>query len=135
MKMSRNQMGGSGSISTIAIVLAVFLLILLLVYYYNVYKNNINKQKKKSWPPNGNASCPDYWVNYGDGVCVNPFKVGDIDNCRGIKKIKDPDDLNKMIIAKDFNSQQYTGDNGDYNKCIWAKSCKTPWEGIDNSCA
>jgi len=133
--MSRKQIGGAGSISTIAIVLAVFLLIILCIYYYTSYRNYKNAQKNRTWPPNGNASCPDYWVNYGDGVCVNPFKVGDMNNCRGVRKITNPNNPTEEIIAKDFNSKQYTGDNGNYNKCIWAKSCKTPWEGIDNSCA
>lgn len=135
--MSKKQIGG-GEISVIAIVLAIFLLIMLLWYYYSSYKNNQNNKKKSTWPPKGYNACPDYWVNVGNGQCVNPHGIGLPNTCYpGIKTIKSPLDSNKQVQSMEFSGELYNSSNSNAptNKCHFSKNCQTPWEGIDTLCA
>lgn len=102
--------------------------IILLYYYYRQYKSFQEEKKNDTWPPVV-YECPDYWVTekVGDkNVCKNSFNLG-----------KCPSSGEKTIPGGtvSFNKNMYKGNQGDYQKCTWAKSCGVSWDGIDNKCA
>ena len=96
------------------------------VYYYRQYKNWKDEQDKLTWPRNI-QECPDYWVSMGKNKCKNVFNIG---HCpRGRTGLPKPQGV------VNFSSKIYQGENGNYNKCRWAKGCNNSWEGIDKLCA
>jgi hypothetical protein len=98
----------------------------LAYYYYKQFKNYSDEQDKLTWPREI-SECPDYWVKTDKGACRNQFNIG---HCpRGSNGLTTPQGI------VDFNTNVYKGENGNYNKCRWAKRCAASWEGIDNLCA
>ena len=98
-------------------------------YYYTQWKKFKEEQDKAVWPPI-TYECPDYWTSEIRGnkkVCKNTFDLG---HC--------PSNRNGLPISQgtvNFNSDIYTGEDGNYNKCKWAKKCNVSWDGIDGNCA
>lgn len=110
---------------TLTTVLSVIAVLCVALYYYKQYKNYVTEQQKQTWPINISA-CPDYWVHEGDNKCKNPFGVG---QCP-----KGQDGEAVVGGTQDFSSNLYQGLDGKFEKCKWAKTCNTSWEGIDNLC-
>tara|TARA_B100000035_G_C20933486_1_gene524122 strand:- start:224 stop:592 length:369 start_codon:yes stop_codon:yes gene_type:complete len=113
-------------LAVIVSLVALFLLIKLLYDINNV--RNLNKNVKfPPWP----SKCPDYWKvispDEDNLVCQNVHRIGDCKNA----------DINTNDIedqTMNFSEAPFTGQNGEYFKCMWAKKCRAPWEGVDNLC-
>lgn len=91
----------------------IFLLVVLIIawgfiLYVKWDNNSIFKESQDKFAQFKNV-CPDYWKNKGSNICENTFNMG---TC---------------------TTQDFSGYN-DKQKCKWAKSCNTPWEGIDEKC-
>ena len=106
-------------------IVGISTVIILIVYYYFAYKNFINgwNSRNARGPPN---PCPDTFRHEGNNMCRNVQNIG---SCP-----KGPDGTLELNGTVSFNDKKYKGPNGPLEKCKWAKSCKTPWEGIDNLC-
>jgi hypothetical protein len=107
-------------------ILIAAVVISLGLYYYKQYKNWKDEEAKLTWPIN-TPQCPDYWISTGGNKCKNMFNIG---HC--------PKGKNGLSIPQgevDFSSKIYQGQDGNYNKCRWAKRCSNSWEGIDRMCA
>ena len=100
--------------------------IVLAGYYINQYRKFLQQQEKLTWPRNI-SPCPDYWVHEGNNVCKNMYNVG---TCP-----KGNDGVPVVQGSTNFGSKIYTGGDGKYQKCRWAKKCNISWEGIDKLCA
>jgi len=105
---------------------AIIILIITLVVVGISLSYVKNEQK---WPPM-TPECPDYWVSHGsdnESYCVN---IKDLGTCG-------PYGNNKHLIMN-FNSNIFTGSQGNCNKYKWAKNCGISWDGItygvDNPC-
>ena len=107
-------------------ILTIAVVVGLGYYYYNQYKKYKEEQNKLTWPRQI-SECPDYWIKNSDGSCENTFNLG---HC--------PRGSNGLPIPRgkvNFSKAVYQGENGQYNKCRWAKRCETSWEGVDKLCA
>tara|TARA_Y100001954_G_C15441282_1_gene421734 strand:- start:173 stop:511 length:339 start_codon:yes stop_codon:yes gene_type:complete len=98
----------------------------IIYYYYKSWKKYNTEQSLLTWPRKYPV-CPDYWTETKDGKCKNVFGIGECPK----------DNMGKVqsggIIS--FKETNYTGKDGNTNKCRWAKRCKNSWEGIDKMCA
>lgn len=106
-------------------VLIIASIVYLGLYYLYQYRKFLKEQEKLTWPRNI-SPCPDYWVHEGNNVCKNTFNIGRCPNKNGERVPQG---------TVDFNSQIYKNDDGNVQKCRWAKRCLSSWEGIDNLCA
>lgn len=110
---------------TVLIIACVVLLITLIIMALLLRSNS-----GENWPPSVPV-CPDWWVSEGSGdksMCIN---VKDLGIC--------PAQQGKKHQIMNFNSDNFTGDNGDCAKYTWANKCKVSWDGItygvDSPCA
>ena len=110
---------------TIYKILFFVLLAGLLYYYYQSYQSNAASQANKTWPRKI-SECPDYFISNNKGGCKNTYNLG---TCPSVDGVLQPNSVVK------FDTSEFTGDDGDYNKCRWAKNCNVSWEGIDKLCA
>lgn len=91
-----------------------------LQFYFGM--KTIDKEEHNLMFPPWPSKCPDYWEVDSIGKCKNVHKIG---QCKS---------LNDTDNVMDFNDDLFTGNEGIYNKCEWAKTCNAPWEGIDSTC-
>jgi hypothetical protein len=104
------------------IFILVFALVSIGVYYYRRWKDNQDALAKITWPENI-SECPDYWMKDTTGNCVD------------IKNVRYPSrGATNCPRSINFNEPIYTGENGNYQKCLKARYCGFSWEGIDNLC-
>ena len=96
------------------------LTILVLAWGFILYVKLNNKRlyKNKADITKWDNVCPDYWTNTGNG-CLNTFKIGQ--NSEG-------------QVCNEKIPKNFAGYKEDKDKCIWAKGCNVPWEGVDQSC-
>ena len=103
------------------IILIVVLIIIGVAFSY---------AKNEQWPPLL-PECPDYWIADGSGNNTQCINVKDLGTC--------PAQQGKKHQIMNFNSDNFTGDNGDCAKYTWANKCKVSWDGItygvDSPCA
>ena len=97
--------------------------------------------------------CPDDWLDLGVGDHVYPIDsagepVGHkCKNLLNIGKCKEPDSMIVDIaitkgfgiemagtFVEDFTQKKYKGWYGKYQKCNFARECRTPWKGFDHLC-
>jgi hypothetical protein len=92
----------------------------------------IAKGSGETWPP-VIADCPDWWIIDGSGnnsTCIN---VKDLGTCASQHQ------GNNRHQTMNFNTDIYSGSNGDCNKYNWANKCNISWDGItygvENPCS
>ena len=107
---------------------------ILVVFVVVYFVHQTNKWKNESasiqWPPMIN-NCPDYWIDKGNGVCLNAHNLGkqhsvDFKDVGGhnIYMTKDPIQMqNQLNTPRVLRS-----------KCRWAKKHKVSWEGVNGLC-
>jgi len=91
----------------VLLVAIVSLTLILFMLYYSITNEN------SKFPP-VTGSCPDYWVHDKKKGCMNVNKIGSSD-CEPVK---------------DFDSEEWKGQNGMCLKQKWAKQCDLTWDGI-----
>ena len=113
----------------LTIVALVMLLVVSIMFFVEFsklhtttkYGKNTKKIHAQQFPPTP-ARCPDYWKTVGVNKCENVRKLG---QCN----------LRVGNSVMDFNKyDRFKGEKGPENKCLWAKECNVPWEGIDTLC-
>ena len=97
------------------LMVATCLLILLLAAvgvfaYYSKYGQD--------FPP-VQSECPDYW------------KVNEDKTCTNVKNLGSCNDGGSHTM--DFNTPEWTGDDGLTKKCHWAQNCDIVWDGVTNN--
>lgn len=116
---------------------ALLLLLVVSVMFFFEYKNlrgsqeygKNNKDVKENKFPPSPSRCPDYWKvkDPSEGAqgcshqCENVKNIGQCNLSQG----------NKVMC---FDKEPFKGKDGPEKKCLWAKQCQVPWEGIDNLC-
>ena len=116
------QFGGSDKSDIIFdyILFLIFIAAIVIYIYFRYiqWKNReiyINDNFTTSYIPD---KCPDYWVlEDGTNVCNNVNNIG-----------------TNSKETVDFSTTEYTGSNGNLNKCNWSNTNNIPWTGIDNLC-
>ena len=108
------------------LIIAIVILILILIF---IGVNLAKARSSQPWPP-VIPECPDYWEIDGSGNdarCVNVLNLGTCQAATGSK-----------YQEVNFNTPEYTGENGSCAKYTWADNCKVSWDGItygvDNPC-
>ena len=114
----------------LTIILIIIVVILLVSYFYRLrqdYKKN--KKRSQRWPPVGSPStCPDYWIDKGDGVCENPYSLGTGENNPNPIPQYNFSNLQGCSL-EDMNNEKCLA-----SKCEWAKKSNNPWFGVLPKC-
>lgn len=98
----------------VAVALLLFFLAVIAVLLYRARSSVV-------FPPQY-SECPDYWSVIGKNKCKNKM-TGHLSN--------GPEGL-----EKDFSSDDYKGQRGLKEKCIWAKNNNVVWDRItDQACS
>lgn len=96
---------------------AIIILIIALVFIGTA----LSKAKNGTWPPL-TPECPDYWIIDGSGNNTKCINIKDLGTCP-------PQQGNKHLIMN-FNTNAFTGSNGNCAKYTWANKCNVSWDGI-----
>ena len=117
--MELSEMKLSNSNDDYVFILIFIAIIVIYIYFkYTQWKNRETFINDNLTKYSISEKCPDYWVlEDGTDICNNVNKVG-----------------NSSLETMDFSISNYTGLNGNINKCNWSKSNDIPWTGIDNLC-
>ena len=124
------------TLDNILIIFSALIIIGFCVYLYL----NIRKLRKRSTVADklkkqAYSKCPNFFKicgkndidkdcrGFGDGACVNQFKIGKCKNT-----------YNFDYLIKEHKNLFYNKNLQNRMKCRWAKDCNIAWDGIDRLC-
>jgi len=106
------------SFQKIVLYTAIVILIIILVIIGIAFSYSSNQD----WPPII-PECPDYWISDGSGNDSQCINVKNLGIC--------PPKAGDKFLKMNFNTDPFTGDNGDCSKYNWSTKCKVSWDGIN----
>ena len=102
-------------------IIVISAIVILIISFIFISFALVYGQKNVAWPPII-GDCPDYWIDTsGNGSnCVNVKNLGTCQPPKG-----------QTYLTMNFNSPEFSGENGNCAKYNWANSCGVSWDGIN----
>lgn len=114
-------------VTTILTILVILILIVFFVFEFLAYRKTRGLNR---WPPWGRPlPCPDYWINKGNNICVNPFNLG-----TGYPSGKKPMGEFNMNNLPACTNKKHDDRACLQAKCKWAQTSNNPWFGVQPAC-